>query len=102
MATVKPSKRRRVVALVGGIAARVARRLGAEGKIKRFASAKEGGSGELRRLLASIKGGGIDEVWILVCWIGHSETRVIVEACTKRGIRVERLRGPGQAKKRQR
>lgn len=102
MASVKPGKQRRVVALVGGIAAHVAKTLGAKTKVKRFASAKEGGTGELRRLVESIKHGGVDEVWILVCWIGHSETRVIAEACSKRGIQVKRFRGPGQASKRQR
>jgi len=101
MASVKPAKRRRV-ALVGGIAPRVAKTLDAKTKLERYASAKEGGTGELRRLLASIKRGGVDEVWILLCWIGHSETRVIEEECTKRGIPVKRLRGPGQARKRQR
>lgn len=101
MATLTPKKRRRV-ALVGGIALWATKPLDPKTKIKRFASAKEGGTGELRRLVESIKRGGVDEVWILVCWIGHSETGAIEAACTKRGIPVTRFRGPGQARKRQR
>lgn len=100
MASVKQSGQRNV-ALVGGIALEARKTLDAKARIKRFASAKEGGTGELRRLLASIKRGGIDEVWILVRWIGHSESRRIEEACAKRGIPVRRLRGLGQARKRQ-
>lgn len=100
MASVKPSKRR--VALVGGIAQHVLESLDATTRLRRFASAKEGGTGELRRLVESIKRGGVDEVWILLCWIGHSETAVIEKVCARQGIPVTRLRGPGQARKRQR
>jgi hypothetical protein len=102
MATVKPGKRRRVLALVGGIADRIARTIDTDAKVKRYASAKEGGAGELRRLLASIKRGGIDEVWVLVRWIGHSESKAIDRECRKRGIHVERLGGLAQARKRRR
>lgn len=102
MAAVKKAGRRWVLALVGGIANRVAHHIATDAKLKLYASMKEGGAGELRRLVASIRGGGIDEVWILACWIGHSESGVIAEECNKRGIPVHRFRGLGQAKKHRR
>jgi hypothetical protein len=102
MAALSSGPRRRVLALVGGIADRATPAVDTEAKVKRFASAKEGGAGELRRLVASIKRGGVDEVWILVCWIGHSESKAIDKECRKRGIHVVRLGGLGQARKRRR
>ena len=100
MAAMKRCRRRTIIALVGGIANRVAHDIEIDGKVRHFASSKEGGAGELRRLLASIKSGGLDEVWILICWIGHSESRAIEKACRKHGIPVWRIRGLGQARRR--
>lgn len=88
-------RRRRVIALVGGIADREAHYVETEAGVRLFASSKEGGAGELRRLLASIGSGGVDEVWILLCWIGHSESKKIVAECKKHGVRVRRFRGLG-------
>ena len=93
-------RRRWRLAVVGGVADRTAHHIETEAKVRYYASSKEGGAGELRRLKASIKRGGIDEVWILTCWIGHSECHAIVEECSKRGIPVHRLRGLGQARRR--
>jgi hypothetical protein len=103
MAAVGSSKGRRrrwVLAIVGGIDDRTAHHIETDAKVKLYASSKEGGAGELRRLKASIRRGGIDEVWILTCWIGHSECHAIVEECRKHGIPVHRLRGLGQARAR--
>ncbi len=86
----------RIVALVGGIAERSARRTVGDAQLKTFASSRHGGVGEQRRLLESIRHGGIDEVWILTCWIGHSEGRAIVRACRKHGIAVRRFPGVGR------
>ncbi|MEX1366901.1 MAG: hypothetical protein AB1Z98_27490 [Nannocystaceae bacterium] len=93
-------RRRRVIALVGGIADRRAHHVETDAELRLFASSKQGGAGELRRLLASIGRGGVDEVWILLCWIGHSESKKLVAECKKHGIRVLRLRGLGQARRR--
>ena len=98
----KRRRRRRVLAIVGGIADRTAHHVETDAEVRLYASAKEGGAGELRRLEASLKRRGIDEVWILGCWIGHSESRAIVDECKKHGIPVHRFRGLGQARKRQR
>jgi len=91
--------RRRVLAIVGGIADQTAHHIETSAKVKLYASSKEGGTGELRRLKASIRHGGVDEVWILEGWIGHSESHVIAEECSKQGIPVRRFRGLGQARK---
>ncbi len=90
------TRTRRVVALIGGIPEEPQADAGAEAEIRVYGSAKEAGAGELRRLLASLKGGGIDEVWILFCWIGHSESRAIQKVCRPRGIPVRFLGGRGQ------
>lgn len=93
-------RRRRVVALVGGIAERLDEG-GEDGKaeVRVFGSVQEGGDGELRRLLASLRGGRVDEVWILTCWIGHSQSGAITRACKKLGIPVRRFGGRGQARR---
>ena len=90
---------RRVVALIGGIPEKRPADAGGEAEIRVYGSAKEAGAGELRRLLASLKGGGIDEVWILFCWIGHSESRAIQKVCRRRGIPVRLLGGRGQVER---
>lgn len=103
MASVKPGKGRRRrwrLAVVGGIADRTAHHIETDAKVRYYASSKEGGAGELRRLMASLRRGGTDEVWILTCWIGHSECNAIVEACNKRGIPVHRFAGLGRARRR--
>lgn len=86
----------KVIALVGGIADRRSHQVEVNGTLKTFASSRNGGTGELRRLIASIRSGGIDEVWILTCWIGHSECHAIVRECRKRGVPVKRVSGLGQ------
>ena len=91
-----PARTRRVVALIGGIPEERQADAGGEAEIRVYGSAKEAGAGELRRLLASLKGGGIDEVSLLFCWIGHSESRAIQNVCRRRGIPVRLLGGRGQ------
>jgi siroheme synthase (precorrin-2 oxidase/ferrochelatase) len=103
MASVKPGngrRRRWRLAVVGGIADRTAHHIETGAKVRYYASSKEGGAGELRRLKASLRRGGTDEVWILTCWIGHSECHAIVEECNKRGIPVHRFAGLGRARRR--
>jgi hypothetical protein len=96
----KRTRRRWRLAIVGGIADRTAHHIETNAKVRLYASSKEGGAGELRRLKASIRRGGVDEVWILTCWIGHSECQAIVDECNKHGIPVHRFRGLGQARRR--
>ena len=90
---------RRVVALVGGLADRPGDVDADAIEIRLFGSAREAGAGELRRLQESVKRGGIDEVWILCCWLGHSESRAILRLCRKRKIPVRLLGGRGQARR---
>ena len=87
-----------MIALVGGIAGQQGADEGAD-EVRVFGSAKEGGCGELRRLLACLHRGRVDEVWILTCWIGHSESRAIGRACKKLGIPVRRFGGRGQVRR---
>lgn len=87
MAAMKRSRRRWVLALVGGVVGRVALHIPKGVELRRYTSVKEGGTGQLRRLLASIEHGGVDEVWILR-WIGHSESGRIVQVCKRHGIHV--------------
>lgn len=99
MAPVRP---RRVVALVGEVTERGAGDNDDVVEIRVFGSANEAGAGELRRLLASLKAGRIHEVRILLCKIGHSETRAIKQVCRKLGIPVRLFDGRGQVESRRR
>jgi hypothetical protein len=95
------SPKRRVVALVGGLADPIDDLAADTIELRLFGSRRDAGAGELRRLQASVKRGGIDEVWILCCWMGHSESRAIVRLCRKRKIPVRMLGGRGQARREQ-
>lgn len=86
----------RVIAVVGGIAERFSHRLEVDGELRVFSSSRHGGCGQLRRLLASLRSGGTDEVWIITCWIGHSQSRALVRECRKLGIPLKRFSGPGR------
>ena len=97
MAAVRPE--RRIVALVGNLADPIDDLKAETIELRVFGSARESGAGELRRLQASVKRGGIDEVWILCCWLGHSESRAILQMCRKRKIPVRLFGGRGQARR---
>ena len=100
MAAVKPGPQpRRVVALVGELGQGPARHDDELAELRVFGSASEAGVGELRRLVASLRRGGIDEIWILLCRVGHSEARAIKQACRKRCIPVRLYDGRGQARR---
>jgi len=84
-----------VVAIVGGNKDRFAQRVQSDRPLRFYSCGSEGGCGELRALLASIKSGGIGEVWMLYRWIGHSESQRIQQVCRACGIRVSLFPGLG-------
>lgn len=53
-----------------------------------FRSARDGGNGELRRLVAALQAGRIVAVVIRPRWNGHAATERVRELCRKRAIPV--------------
>lgn len=90
-----------VIAIVGGKGTEAAYHFKAgEGvTLRLFPSTKQGGSGKARSLLVSLKHGCIHEVWILTCWIGHSQSTKIASECQKLGIICRRFNGPGEVRR---
>ncbi|MCB9797624.1 MAG: hypothetical protein H6741_33460 [Alphaproteobacteria bacterium] len=78
-----------VVALLGGDGGRSVR--APEGaRIRRYPSVRQGGNGAQRRLMAALKAGTIDRVW-LDRRLGHAEVLAVRRLCRARGIPVEWL-----------
>jgi len=55
--------------------------------VRTYGSAGDGGAGELRRLVVSIKAGEVELVVALARWIGHSATTVLRRTCRQTGVR---------------
>jgi len=90
---------KKVIALVGGIASATSPFDTGDVKVRSFASSREGGAGELRRIVSSLKSGGIEEVWVLTGCNGHSEIRKITDECRKLKIPLKFFRGLGQVRR---
>lgn len=90
--------RRRVIALVGGLVAPID--LPGDAEVRRYGSVQEGGEGELRRVLRSLRSGAVDEVWLLFRLLGHNESRAISRLCRRLGVTVRLLAGHGEARRR--
>lgn len=57
--------------------------------IRVYKARRYGGNGELRRLEAAIRQGGIDLVVVLTRWNCHSVTQKILGLCRRIGVKVE-------------
>jgi hypothetical protein len=55
-------------------------------RVRVFKSTRFGGNGGLKRLVASLKAGGVDRVIILARWIGHSAAGRVLAVCRKLGV----------------
>ena len=55
-------------------------------EVRVYASAGRGGNGPLRRLLSSVRAGGVDRVLILPRCNGHSGTCRLVQECRRCGV----------------
>lgn len=84
--------RKERVAVFGGDG-RLPAGLDVDGDVEVFRSAKDGGNGDHRRLLARLRRRSYDRVIILQRWNGHSETKSIVRTCKRMGIAFETWRG---------
>jgi hypothetical protein len=82
-----------VVAVIGGDGRRF-RPLLADGvDVRVCASSKHGGNGRLHSVLFAIRAGSIDLVILLTRWLGHSESRAVVDACRAGGVPVRIIAG---------
>lgn len=88
MAAVGAVTRRERVAVFGGDG-RLPAELVVDGDVDVFRSAKDGGNGDHRRLLARLRRGSYDRVIILRRWNGHPQTKRIVRTCKRVGIAFE-------------
>ncbi|KAI8470957.1 MAG: hypothetical protein J3K34DRAFT_508523 [Monoraphidium minutum] len=81
------------VAFVGGksLKAADARMLPQGAAVRFFGSPRDMGQGELRRLEAALKAGGIDQVYMITRFNGHSVTQTVRRICRERGIPVSLL-----------
>jgi hypothetical protein len=57
-------------------------------QVRFFASPRDTGVGELKRLEAAIKAGSIDEVYMPTRWNSHTTTQLVTRLCKDRGIPV--------------
>ncbi len=63
-------------------------------------SSRHGGNGGLRRAKATILGGALDLVVILVRWLGHSDSDAVCAACRAAGVPLLIVRGSSSSIKR--
>ncbi len=75
------------IAILGGDH-RQARRAPAGADVRYFQARRDGGNGELRRLLAALAAGSIDTVVILARWNAHCVTGRVRAVCKRLGVRV--------------
>ncbi len=61
---------------------------GPEARVRIYRSPRDGGTGDVRRLLDSIRAGGVDRVVILVRFNSHSATDSVRRACKRAGVPV--------------
>lgn len=84
------------VALVGGDPKRLAVQV--EGvALQQFGSARDVGGGELKRLLQSVQGGGLDYVLVLARFVGHSMHNRVRDECRRAGVPCRVLPGGATA-----
>lgn len=72
------------VALVGGDGRR--RLHHNDCRISTFPSARDGGNGDVKRLLAAVAGGTIDVVILMTRWLGHSTSHAVTAACKRHDV----------------
>jgi hypothetical protein len=72
------------IAVIGGDARQCAAHTDAA-TIRLFSSSNDGGNGRLRAALAAIRRGSFDVV-VLLRWLGHSDSQVMVSACAAAAI----------------
>lgn len=58
-------------------------------RVRVYRSPRDGGTGDVRRLLASIRAGGVDRVVILARFNSHSASLSVRRACARAGVPVE-------------
>lgn len=71
--------------MFGGILSKVRGHLAKTGLLC-YGGAQHKGNGELQRLLAALRAGRINEVWILWRWAGHSAVGRLIHVCDKLGV----------------
>jgi hypothetical protein len=55
-------------------------------QVRFFGSPRDAGSGQLKSLVAAIKAGSIDEVYLLTRWNGHGTTQQVRKLCRLRPL----------------
>lgn len=91
--------RPRRTAVFGGDLHKSARELTERDDVELFGSIGNTGQGELRRLSASIRGGMIERVCLVLRWAGHSEVEVIRALCKAHGVVCELFRSVGAVRR---
>lgn len=78
--------RTRRVAVFGGDLKKLARDLAGLTDVALFGSTGQTGQGELRRMLAALRGGAVVEVYLVIRWAGHGEIDAIRRLCRALGV----------------
>lgn len=78
--------RARRVAVFGGDLQKLARDLVEVADLELFGSTGQTGQGELRRMLAALRGGAVVEVCLVIRWAGHGEIDAIRRLCRVLGV----------------
>ena len=74
------------IAIVGGDGLR--NRIKINAPIRYYASRRHGGRAGVRKLLSSLRAGGVQLVVLLVRWLGHSDFHAVVAAAKTLGVPV--------------
>lgn len=74
------------VAVFGGDLQKLARDLAEAADVELFGSTGQTGQGELRRMLAALRGGAVVEVCLVIRWAGHGEIHAIRRLCRVLGV----------------
>jgi hypothetical protein len=74
------------VAVFGGDLQKLARDLAGLADVELFGSTGQTGQGELRRVRAALRGGGVVEVCLVIRWAGHGEIDAIRRLCRALGV----------------
>lgn len=91
-ATAATTPRIRSIAIVGGDGRHDIHKF-PNASVRCFPSERDGGRGDQKALLATVRSGSIDLVVVLVRWFGHAQFRTLREACRLANVRMVVAKG---------
>lgn len=87
------------IAVFGGNIRKLTRDLAGLPNLELFGSTGQTGQGELRRMLASLRAGALQQVCLVIRWAGHGEIDAIRRLCRALGVTCHCFRSFGAVRR---